>query len=236
MTTWSFLKLLGHALNRKDRKTAPSPGEHLPRKEREKLTRQHDILAAARELFVAKGYHETTLEEIARHAEFGKGTIYNYFASKEELFFGIIEEVANDTIALARSSMLAPGGIRDKLLLYARDLMTYVKINGPLLHIVYHELHRLEDPSSAAKLRQIVHRARDAWEVIAEPLADGIREKTIRHADPLKLAMLFDGMLRGYCFHQFALPHARSEEDIPASAEFITSVFFDGISERKSKG
>ncbi len=68
----------------------------LCRKERERLARQQDILTAARELFLRQGYHETTLEEIARHAEFGKGTIYNYFDSKEDLFLAIFDQLIGE--------------------------------------------------------------------------------------------------------------------------------------------
>ena len=96
-------------MNISDSRESPS------RKEREKLARQQEILKAARELFVTKGFRETTLEEIARLAEFGKGTLYNYFASKEDLFIGIIEQVTDEMLAIARESMAAPGGAHEKL-------------------------------------------------------------------------------------------------------------------------
>ena len=44
------------------------------------------ILAAAREIFGEKGYHSTTSEEIAKRAGVGKGTIYQYFESKHDIF------------------------------------------------------------------------------------------------------------------------------------------------------
>ncbi|MDQ7053892.1 MAG: TetR/AcrR family transcriptional regulator [candidate division KSB1 bacterium] len=64
----------------------------LPRKEREKLLRRQAILDAASRIFAQKGFERATLDEIAEAAEFGKGTIYNYFSSKEELFFTLLEE------------------------------------------------------------------------------------------------------------------------------------------------
>jgi AcrR family transcriptional regulator len=91
-----------------------SATESLSRRDREKRTREQEILKAARELFVSKGFRETTLEEIAHHAEFGKGTLYNYFASKEELFFGITEQVIEETLAIARESVAGPGSAREK--------------------------------------------------------------------------------------------------------------------------
>ncbi len=210
--------------------------EPMSRKEREKDARQQEILKAARELFVSKGFRETTLDDIARHAEFGKGTLYNYFASKEDLLFGIIEQVIEETLAIARESVAEPGGVREKLLVYARRSIHYVKDNGELLHLLFHELHRNDDPANVAKLRQFIDRARDAWEVLSEPLRNGIRDHVLRNCDPMELVVLFDGMLRGYCFDRFIVERKRTDDDFPAAAEFITSVFLDGILERKSKG
>ncbi len=43
-------------------------------------------MTAAREIFGEKGYHSTTSEEIAKRAGVGKGTIYQYFESKQDIF------------------------------------------------------------------------------------------------------------------------------------------------------
>jgi AcrR family transcriptional regulator len=210
--------------------------ESASRKEREKRARQLEILRAARELFVSKGFRDTTLEEIAQHAEFGKGTLYNYFAGKEDLFFGILEQAIEETLAIAQESLAAPGGVREKLTLYARNLIHYVKDNGELLHVLYHELHRNDSPATTAKLRQILNRTRSTWDLLAEPLRNGIEEHALRDCDPVQLAILFDGMLRGFCFHRFSIERSHRDEDFSAAAECITSVFLDGIAVRKSKG
>ena len=52
--------------------------------EREAATRQ-SILRAARDVFVAKGFHEATTHDVARAAGLSVGSIYTYFASKDEL-------------------------------------------------------------------------------------------------------------------------------------------------------
>ncbi|MCK4260696.1 MAG: TetR/AcrR family transcriptional regulator [Halanaerobiales bacterium] len=53
------------------------------------------ILRSASELFLKNGYHETTMSAIANHAEVGKGTLYWYFSSKDELFKTMVWENAN---------------------------------------------------------------------------------------------------------------------------------------------
>jgi TetR/AcrR family transcriptional regulator len=65
------------------------------KRERRKEARPGELLAAALELFVEKGYAATKSEEVARRAGVSKGTLFLYFASKEELF----KAVVRDTIA-----------------------------------------------------------------------------------------------------------------------------------------
>lgn len=63
--------------------------EKISRKERETQLRKEFILEASEKLFLSKGYEETTMDEIALEAEFSKGTVYKYFASKDELYIAI---------------------------------------------------------------------------------------------------------------------------------------------------
>ena len=50
------------------------------------------ILKAALDSFTTSGYHETTMEDIAKIVGISKSSIYNYFSSKEELYQGIAGE------------------------------------------------------------------------------------------------------------------------------------------------
>ena len=47
---------------------------------------EQQIQAAAEKLFLHYGFRKTSVDQIAREAGIGKGTIYNYFRNKEELF------------------------------------------------------------------------------------------------------------------------------------------------------
>ncbi len=59
---------------------------NLSRKEREKLRNREEILEAALILFSNKGFHTVSMQDIASESEFGVGTLYNFFESKEQLF------------------------------------------------------------------------------------------------------------------------------------------------------
>ncbi len=63
-----------------------------PKDRRRERTRQ-EILRAAAEVFAEKGFHDATIQDIARVAEFSTGSIYNYFDNKDTLFFDLLEDV-----------------------------------------------------------------------------------------------------------------------------------------------
>ena len=68
-----------------------APDEHT-RRERRKDARPGELLAAALDLFVEKGFAATRVEEVAKHAGVSKGTLFLYFPSKEDLFKAVVRE------------------------------------------------------------------------------------------------------------------------------------------------
>ena len=62
----------------------------ISRKERDRMLREEDFLKAAEQLFSERGYFETSIEDVAREAEYATGTIYRYFSSKEELYHSLL--------------------------------------------------------------------------------------------------------------------------------------------------
>lgn len=68
------------------------PFDTKPRWERRKDARPQELLAAALELFVERGFAATRLEDVAKRAGVSKGTLYLYFTNKEELFKAVVRE------------------------------------------------------------------------------------------------------------------------------------------------
>ncbi len=73
------------------------------RKERERQQRANDILEAARRLFEAKGFLNTTLQDVAKEAEISVGLIYRYFESKEDIFASLALKGAEEFDAAVES-------------------------------------------------------------------------------------------------------------------------------------
>ncbi len=82
--------------------------------EREERTRQ-SILRAARNAFVAKGFHEATTHDVAREAGLSVGSIYTYFASKDELVLESILAANKDETDAVLRDVRAGGTTRQKL-------------------------------------------------------------------------------------------------------------------------
>jgi TetR/AcrR family transcriptional regulator len=74
------------------------------RRAREKQHRIQDILEAAEKIFFTKGYESATMNEIAREAELGKGTIYLYFKGKDDVHRAIVEKGMDILFGLIQES------------------------------------------------------------------------------------------------------------------------------------
>ena len=68
------------------------PFDTKPRWERRKDARPQELLAAALDLFVERGFASTRLEDVAKCAGVSKGTLYLYFTNKEELFKAVVRD------------------------------------------------------------------------------------------------------------------------------------------------
>jgi AcrR family transcriptional regulator len=89
---------------------------HEPRWHRRKEARPAEILDAALEQFVARGFAATRLDDIAKRAGCTKGTIFLYFANKEELFKALVREYIVPRIQLAEQVVEQhEGPVRDLL-------------------------------------------------------------------------------------------------------------------------
>ena len=83
----------------------PCQFEAKPRWERRKDARPQELLEAAIDLFVERGYAATRLEDVARRAGVSKGTLYLYYENKEELFKAVVRSNIVPAIGEAEASV-----------------------------------------------------------------------------------------------------------------------------------
>jgi len=85
------------------------------RRERKKLEIRARILTTAIKLFSQRGLEAITVEEIAETADIGKGTIYNYFATKEDIVVAFMADLEAKVQAKVRRLVASKGSLESIL-------------------------------------------------------------------------------------------------------------------------
>ena len=158
--------------------------------------RRHEIMQAAEELSRDRRFHEVTLDEVARKAKVGKGTIYRHFRDKDDLFFQTASSGFDDLCELLRRKVPEKARFRERLLSACVEIG---KFHGRRRHLV--RMMQAEEGQLAR------HRAerRGEWmaerrklvSALAEILRQGAREGEVREDVPAEvLAGYLLGMLR----------------------------------------
>lgn len=144
-----------------------------------------EILAAAGKLFSEQGYHGTSMRELAKALDMRGASLYSHINAKEELLWEIVNEVADQFLALTEAvprhvppeEQLAQL-VRGHLRVIARELSYAI--------VFFHEWKFLE-PSLCARIRT----KRDAYEArFCHIIEEGTQQGLFRVANP-RLAALF---------------------------------------------
>jgi AcrR family transcriptional regulator len=114
-------------------------------------TSREQLLAAASRVFARSGYHGASMSEIAAEAGFSKGALYWSFASKDELFFALLDELDEHLRALITAAATAPAD-RDISGELSRDISAVLE-NGRDVVLLFHEYSALavRDPKVAVR-------------------------------------------------------------------------------------
>src|SRR4051794_18267170 len=92
-------------------------------------SRRAAILKAARTVFARQGFAKTVIEDIAAEAEIGKGTVYLYFHSKEELYEDVLLEGARELERRSREAISAAPTWKDKVRTYMQVRLEFLSLH-----------------------------------------------------------------------------------------------------------
>ncbi len=179
---------------------------------RENSRRQREaILRAAVAVFSRKGFHKSNIEEIARRAQVGKGTIYTYFKNKSDLFAAAVTEGMETFKAKLSEELVSDLPFPQHFKQLVRvNVSSYLKY-GDLTKIFNNELSNGIDRKT---LRQIEQVRRDYLAFFADVLEDGHRRGYIREVDFRLAAVGLVGLLDSMCNHQLRNKDEVDEEQI----------------------
>ncbi|HEU4852926.1 MAG TPA: TetR/AcrR family transcriptional regulator [Telluria sp.] len=157
-------------------------GSKAPRWERRKEARPQELLASALDLFVERGFAATRLEDVARRAGVSKGTLYLYYANKEELFKAVVRDSIVTAIGDAEDTIAVYEGHSAELL---RAILFgwWEKVGGTkasgIVKLVMAEAHNFPDLAEFYREEVIVRGSR----VISSMLERGVARKEFRPLD-----------------------------------------------------
>jgi AcrR family transcriptional regulator len=155
------------------------------------------IMQAAEQLFRTRRFHEITLDEIAREAEVGKGTIYLYFSDKEDLIFQAAVAGFDEMCELLRQNAGGSVAFRDGLLSMCETISAFFQNRRPLFRIIRSESERAMESSGTGLRRRWQQRRKTMTEAVAAVIARGVASGEIRRDIPPEiLAEYLLGMLR----------------------------------------
>ena len=96
--------------------------EKIERKEK----KRERMLEVAAELFSKKNYHEVMMDDVARLTDVAKGTVYNYFSSKEELYFTIMSSKLGHLNLSLKTKIAFEISVIDSLHIYTIQLYMFM--------------------------------------------------------------------------------------------------------------
>ena len=146
----------------------------MTRKEREKELRRETILGAARKVFARDGYFNATMSQIAGVAEFGMGTIYQYFPNKQSLFSEVIIEGVETYNTGLKESLIGKKFWHDRLIAFIEYKLNWLEKQPDLQRLIM-EIFYFPIPDI---IPQIFMRLREIYEEDIEMLK-GILSQSI---------------------------------------------------------
>ncbi|WAH35170.1 TetR/AcrR family transcriptional regulator [Alicyclobacillus dauci] len=184
-------------------------------------SQKEQILAAAGRLFSKKGYHATTIREIAEETGILSGSLYAHIQSKEDLLFEIVDEGAMAFLNSIEDIVNSPSDPVTKL---RAGLAAHIQVIAEHLDastVFFHEWQALSEPR-----REMIQKKRDQYEAQWAAILDaGAREGVFASRDP-KFARLLILSVANWVYQWYRPTGNLSPSDI---AERFTDVIVDGL-------
>jgi TetR/AcrR family transcriptional regulator, cholesterol catabolism regulator len=133
--------------------------------------RREQIIEAAKELFREKGYHATTIRDIAQRAGMLSGSLYAHIKTKEDLLFEITEEVAHHFVHSLEPIVASQGSATEKFHAALTSHIAVVTEHLDAAAVFSHEWKALTE-----ERKDVIQRERDRYEELwAAIIAEGVK-------------------------------------------------------------
>ncbi len=147
------------------------------------------IIEAAVQVFSSKGYHNTRMEEIANVAGIGKGTIYEYFKSKLQLFQEMLEDGLKVYYENFDPEDMKQMPVEERLHIVFETHIRFCRDHKDLTRILFWETEVIDE-----ELKEWGYSQRlDKEERILNIIKDGVARGEIRDVDPALVKIILTG-------------------------------------------
>lgn len=198
----------------------------LPRRERENLRQRGEILDTALRLFSEKGYHNVSMQQIAKQAEFGVGTLYKFFANKQDLYKILIMETAEKwqrAVFQALEQEPDPFQAIKEYIAVQRELFFD---NLPVVRLYYSETKGAYFNIRAGFDQDLLKLRDERIKKLAWVFEMGIKENVFRGLDPSHMALALHGIIDAFLYRMMEDPaRFRKHDELSYAAE----IFLGGV-------
>ena len=160
--------------------------------------RREDILQASLHLFAEKGFHGTSMRDIAREAEITEGLIYHYFESKRDLFRAIIDEYSFLPLLRTLPELAEQLDTRALLIVLARGFFDVLKQNTELARVLLQEVQVFPEEKEAF----FADTVNESITELARILEARMNERARAQVDPAMSARIFFNSLLAFFVEQ----------------------------------
>ncbi|WP_457572532.1 TetR/AcrR family transcriptional regulator [Desulfovulcanus sp.] len=172
----------------------------LTRREREKMRHCREILEVALDLFSSKGYHNVTMHEIAKTAEFAVGTLYKFFKNKEDVYKALIFEIADQFHSAIDEVFQETKDEYSKIMEYIRVKGKVFMSNAKAIRLYFAETSGVKFNLKATLSTELQERYETFLNQLSEVFAKGIKKGIFRAANPYYLALSLEGIVNNFLF------------------------------------
>lgn len=200
--------------------------EKTQRKKREFRLRRTDILDEAEKIFAAKGYHSTTMAEIARASGFASGTLYQFFKGKESLYGTMVSEKLDRMYGEIRTAVSGGRTVMEKLEALVRSHFNFVENNVDYWKILIRtESITLLEEDTSLKEKILTCYIRHIH-FVEKIMREGIRTKFFKPVDPFSMACALNGIMTTFKFIFIMKPKRGT---LNSRAARVLDIFLKGV-------
>jgi len=167
------------------------------RREREIIERRKQILDAARSLLFEKGLNATSMNQIAKQAEIGVGTIYFYYKSKEELFAELQAEGLELLYSKTKKACDKEPEFAGKLNNAAQVFFKFSKENKDYFDIINYFLSAPEQIFAPGLKDQVDKHGNRIISLVENILSEGVKSGAFKKIDSRRYSIMFWATLYG---------------------------------------